>query len=680
MQSASEGGSQSEIMKTEKSADRRRLQRPKPNLVRSSGRRETATQDKTEAKTSSPTLANAGEKCSEEDSRRNRNEATEVENRDLDTASEEPEKTSIAKPIVRGYRQRFKPNVTRASGRKEEPEKDARNDKMSHLQPKGETEKNNDQDRSDVTSEDAGEKDDKVLETMSQSNETAGLKEDGKQSILNPAPLKRGRIQRPKPNLGRTVARQKELIDEKDPEEERAEGGEAEKGVICHQDENNDPSLKSDLTVHEDSQPSSVTLEDVSTDSKMNSINTRQCFQEESSEAESYGSEKGLSDVLKEVSDSNAGESHPQKEEEKTVVSSARLLRSRFQRPKPNLRTTTTRKEVLDVNNKGASQKDTNKEESLTQCDSECSIPPDADKAGKCEVLNPLESLGKEKSLCSQEVSEMPSSKSPKTFSRSEDGEMQFSLPEINQDDISTTNAAKNSTQEECQQAPLPPIQLARKKRYKPNLVRAVGKKELQISENERKKKPEAEQKDEFDNAVMGENEAVLCQADVLSKEEQEQQEVPQVPSISENLLSEQSSAEKFTSQEGKLSALKSGQLENIESSRTRPNLERTDSKKESPVVQKLAAPDEEEMDQGQNLLLAEESENPLSSKDDMEVLLLVGNTARNDNLDINLRSMTSQTLCSSKKSPNCHSNGEQEECLSTDAIGSIQEIGRAHV
>ncbi|XP_039422673.1 transcription factor TFIIIB component B'' homolog isoform X2 [Corvus cornix cornix] len=674
-QSASEGGSQSEIMKTEKSADRRRLQRPKPNLVRSSGRRETATQDKTEAKTSPPTLANAGEKCSEEDSRRNRNEATEVENRDLDTASEEPEKTSIAKPIVRGYRQRFKPNVTRASGRKEEPEKDAGNDKMSHLQPKGETEKNNDQgNRSDVTSEDAAEKDDKVLETMSQSNETAGLKEDGKQSMLNPTPLKRGRIQRPKPNLGRTVARQKELIDEKDPEEETAEGGEAEKGVIRHQDENNDPSLKSDLTVHEDTQPSSVTLEVVSTDSKMNSINTRQCFQEKSSEAESYGSEKELSDVLKEVSDSNAGESHPQKEEEKTVVSSARLLRSRFQRPKPNVRTTTTRKEVLDINNKGASQKDTNKEESLTQCDSECSIPPDADKAGKCEVLNPLESLGKEKSFCSQEVSERPSSKSPKTFSRSEDGEMQFSLPEINQDDISTTNAAKNSTQEECQQAPLPPIQLARKKRYKPNLVRAIGKKELQISENERKKKPEAEQKDEFDNAVMGENEAVLCQADVLSKEEQEQQEVPQVPSISENLLSEQSSAEKFTSQEGKLSALKSGQLGKIESSRTRPNLERTDSEKESPGVQKLAAPDEEEMDQGQNLPLAEESENPLSSKDDMEVLLLVGNTARNDNLDINLRSMTSETLCSSKKSPNCHSNGEQEECLSTDAIGSIQD------
>ncbi|XP_041342308.1 transcription factor TFIIIB component B'' homolog isoform X2 [Pyrgilauda ruficollis] len=670
-QSASECGSQSEIMKSEKSSDRRRLQRPKPNLVRSSGRRETATQDKMEAKTCSPALANAGEKCSEEESRRNKNEATEVENSNLDTASQEPEKTAIVKTIGRGFRQRFKPNVTRASGRKEEPEKDKGNDKISHLQSKGETEKNHDHgNRSDDTSEDTAEKDDKVLETMSQSNETAGLKEDTKRIVLNQTPLKRGRIQRPKPNLGRSVARRKELIDEKDPEDETTEGEEAVKGVTHHQDENNDPCLRSDLTVHEGTQPPSVTLEDVSADSEMNS-NTRQCFQENSSEAESNESEKGLSDVSKQVSDSSTGESHPQKEEEKTVVSSAWLLRTRFQRPKPNLRTA-SRKEVLAVNSEGASQKDTNKEESLTQCGSQCGIPPDTDKAGKCEVLNALESLGKEKSLSSQEVSETPSCKSPKTFPRSEDGEVEFCLSEISQDDISTTIAG---TQEECQYAPLPPIQLAWNKRYKPNLVTTVGK-ELQISENESKKMPEAEQKDEFDNTVMlkGENEVVLCQADVLSKEEQEQQEVPQVLSISETLLSEQSSTEKVTSQEGKLSALKPGQLIRIESPRARPNLERTYSKKGSPVVQKLDAPDEEEMNHGENLPVAEESENLFASKDDMRELLLVGNLANNDNLDINSRSMTSGTLCSFKKSPNYNSKREQEECLSADAIGGIQD------
>lgn len=47
--------------RTEKSADRRHLKRPKPNLVRSPGRKEMATQDKMETKTS-PILANAGEK------------------------------------------------------------------------------------------------------------------------------------------------------------------------------------------------------------------------------------------------------------------------------------------------------------------------------------------------------------------------------------------------------------------------------------------------------------------------------------------------------------------------------------------------------------------------------------------------------------------------------------------
>ncbi|XP_075582074.1 transcription factor TFIIIB component B'' homolog isoform X2 [Pelecanus crispus] len=684
-QSSSESDSQSEIMNTEKPADRGCLQRPKPNLVRSSGRRGAATQEKMEAETSSPNLVNADEKCSEEDSRRNRNEATEVENMDLDTKSEEPEKTGIAKAIVRGCRQRFKPNVTKASGRKE-PGKDAGNDKMSHPQPKGETEKvfnrNTDQsNRSDATSEEAAEKDDKVLEPVSQPNETAGLQEDSKQSVLKQTPLKRGRVQRPKPNLGRTIARQKDLTDEKDPEEEKTGGGEVEECVIHHRDENNDLCLKNDVMVYEDTQPCNVMLEgDVSTDSEVNLVHTRQCLHEKSSEAESCESEKGLSDVSKQVSDVNTGEYGPRKKEEKTVVSSARLLRSRFQRPKPNLRTT-SRKEVLDVNSKGVSQKDTNQEESLTQCDSECSVLPDTDKVGKDQVLQPLESLGKEKSFGSQEVSERPSCKSPQTLSRSEDGELKFCLPEINQDDASMTNAgidSKTTTEEVSKQAPLQPVQLARSRfqRYKPNLGRAVGKKELQISENEREKKLEAEQlllqKDESANTVMDENEAVLCQADVLSNEEQEQQEAPQVPCISENILCEQSSADKSTSQEGMVVALKPGQFIRNGSQRSRPNLERACSEKESPVTQKLAAPVEEEANKGENLPVAEESEEPLSSKDDMEVVLFVGNLAKNDNLDINPESIKSETLCSSKKSPSCHSKGEER--LSTDAIGSIQD------
>lgn len=51
-------------------------------------------------------------------------------------------------------------------------------------------------------------------------------------------------MQRPKPNLGRTVARQKDLADEKDPEEEKTEDGKVDKGVMHHRDENSDPCLK----------------------------------------------------------------------------------------------------------------------------------------------------------------------------------------------------------------------------------------------------------------------------------------------------------------------------------------------------------------------------------------------------------------------------------------------------
>ncbi|XP_035165086.1 transcription factor TFIIIB component B'' homolog isoform X4 [Oxyura jamaicensis] len=682
-QSASESDSLPEIIKTEKPAERGHLQRPKPNFTRSSGKKEAANQEKMEAETSSRKLVNTAKKCPEQDSRRNRDEVTELENMDLekDTKSEEPEKTVIGMTRVRGCRQRFKPNVIRASGRKE-PENSSGNDKMFHPESKEGTKKNIDQSsRSDTTSGEAAEKDDKILETESQSNEITGSQEGGKLSVLKPTPLKRGRMQRPKPNLGRTVARKDEQLHEKDAEEEKAENGEAEKGVIHHRDEDRGSCLSSDVMVHEDLQPCIVMLErDVSADSEVNSLCARQCSQEKSSKAGGCESEKGSSDDMKVVSDFNTGESGPEKQEEKNVVSSARLLRSRFQRPKPNLRTITNRKEVLDVN-KDVSQKCNNKEESLMQCDGECSSLPDPDKAGKHEVLQSLESLGKEKSFGPQDASEMPSCKSLQTLSRSEDGELKSYLHVEKEDETSATTVGKNTAQEESKQTLLQPVQFvrARFQRYKPKLGRAGGKKELQISEdNEGENKREADelelQKDESASTVsaMGEKEAVLHQANVLSNEERAQQEVPQVPCISENTLHEQSSAEQSTSQEGKLGALKPGQLISNRFQRARPNLGRTYSEKESPVAQNLVAPIEEEANKGKNLPVAEDSEETLSLKDDMERLLSVGNLAKDDSLDMDPKTLWSETRYSPEKSPNCHSKGEQH--LITHPIGNIQD------
>ncbi|XP_068780502.1 transcription factor TFIIIB component B'' homolog isoform X3 [Struthio camelus] len=685
-ENASDSDFQSEIMEAEKPAPKGRFQRPKPNLAKSSGRREAATQEKLEAETSSPKLVNEAEKCTVEESGSNRSEITEVENVDLETKSEEPEKKVIAKTVVRGCRQRFKPNITRASGKKEEPEKVAGKDKMSHVEPKRETEKNTDQSNGyDTTSGGSAGKHDKVLETVSQSNERTGLQEDSKQTVLKPAPLKRGRMPRPKPNIGRTTARPEVQTQKKDAEEEKTEYGEMEKDVTLPRNEKNVSCLKNDVMDYEDAQPCTVILEeDVCADSeRMGSIRASQCSPQKSS-AESCECEEESSDVLNEVSDFSIEESGPQKQEEKTIVSSARLLRSRFQRPRPNLGKITGRKDVLDVN-KGVSQADTNKEESLTQCDRECSTLPDADKTEKYEVLQSFESLGKENSLGFQEASGRPSHQSLEMLSRSEEGELKSCPPVHNQEETSATDAgfdSRNTTQEESKSASLQPVQLVRGRfqRHKPNFRSTVGRKELQTEKHEWDKKPEAEQlvlqKDESANAVsvVGENEIILHQADVLSDEEQAQQEEPRVPHISENVLRKQSSAEKSIFPEGKLAALKPAQLLRNRFQRARPNLGRACSKKESLVVQKLAAPVEEEAEKGESLPVVEESEEPLSSQDDMEALLPVGNSAKNDSPETNTRSMRSEILCSPEKSPDCPDEREQKEYLSTEAVGSIQD------
>lgn len=68
---------------------------------------------------------------------------------------------------------------------------------------------------------------------------------------------------------------------------------------------------------------------------------------------------------------------------------------------------------------------------------------------------------------------------------------------------------SKNTSEEESKQAPPQPVHLVRSgfQKYKPNLIRAVGRKELQLSANDREKKPEAEQfvlqKDESANIVI---------------------------------------------------------------------------------------------------------------------------------------------------------------------------------
>ncbi|XP_063996950.1 transcription factor TFIIIB component B'' homolog isoform X5 [Pogoniulus pusillus] len=537
-QSASESDSQSEIMKNRKRGRREKVQAPQSSSERSVRRRNAAPQEKMKAL--APVPVNADEKCLAEDSRRNKDEATAGETMDLESKSQESEEAVAAKAVGRGRRQRFKPHVTKASVRREEPGKGAEEDKVPHPWPKRRTRKYTDPSKSSgPISEGATGKDDKGLETISESNEAAGLQEGSKQSVLKPAPLKRGRGKRSTPNLPQTVARQK-------GKKGKTAGVQVVEALIHRWDDKSDPFPITDVMAHEDARPCSMMLEEgVPSDSKMDTKLTQQSPQEKSAESKDYESEKESSDVLEKVSELETGEPDPQKGEEKTSLKSAWFLRTLLQKPEPNLRTTATRKEELE-------------------------------KAGEDEVLQPTESL-KTKSLGSKVFSVGQGSESTKTFSRSEHGELKSCPPELNQDDTSTTNAGKNATEEERKETPLRPAQVvqSRFQRYKLNLEGTVGRRESQIPGKEREKELEPEQpvlqKNESTNTVITESEVAL--PDLLNKEKQLEQEMPHVPSVSGSKLCEQSSDKLSFGEESKERDTQPMHQEKKPNLESRPNL-----------------------------------------------------------------------------------------------------------
>ncbi|XP_008101180.2 transcription factor TFIIIB component B'' homolog [Anolis carolinensis] len=109
------------------------------------------------------------------------------------------------KTEVRGRRQKPKPNILKASVRKEAPAQS----NLDKPEMFGAVEKNNDQDDMPNTSiVIIAEKDPRHLDTESLACKKSTMQENSKQTALKPAPLARGRMQRPKPNLGCVVRRQ----------------------------------------------------------------------------------------------------------------------------------------------------------------------------------------------------------------------------------------------------------------------------------------------------------------------------------------------------------------------------------------------------------------------------------------------------------------------------------------
>ncbi|XP_039401250.1 transcription factor TFIIIB component B'' homolog isoform X6 [Mauremys reevesii] len=689
--------SKSETMETEKAAAgkpsvRERLQRPKPNLARASGKTEAEVQEKSEVKISSPEPTEGAEKmCIMEAGEGNtaeitRDETTGREIKALETESQETEKAVTEKAAMRGRRQRFKPNVVGASGKREAPVQGEGKDKTPQ-EPEGAIEKQStDQGNTpDSTRGETTEKDGKVSETESQSKEISCLQEGGKQSVLKPAPLMRARMQRPKPNVGRAAGRQEVSTAKKDVEDEKMEVGETVKSLLHCENKSGALLTTGDATGNEDILLWSEISEKEATagTEKVVSVHVKQHSQEKLLGSESCEQEKeSLSvDDLEDGSDFGTGDARSSQQEE-MAVQTTHLLRNQFQRPKSNLGKEAGGGEVPGVD-KDVSEDSTEKDNSLTQCDSKCSMLPDLDKAAKCEVLPSCQPLEKEDSADSQEVFATPISlQSPKKLSGSESGEQNVSLPSADNQEKTSTVAArlhsKHISQGESKPASLQPAQLVRSRfqRPKPNIGRAVGKRETRATEkDETEKKTEAEQsalqKDESAgipstvHKSKGENEAVSSEASgdkLLGCEKQTPERDSPVPDVYQNVLDEQSS-----SQEDKPCAIKPAQLMRSWFQRARPNLGRAYGKKEEPVEEKVTAPVEGETGKAEesplphrdsDVHLSPEAEVDLAQKDGSDSCGVTSPT----------RSIQSEKLCSLEKSFSCNNQRDQRmSCMSTD-------------
>ncbi|KAM9138338.1 transcription factor TFIIIB component B'' homolog isoform 2-T2 [Pangshura tecta] len=689
--------SKSETTETEKAAAgkpsvRGRLQRPKHNLTRASGKTEAEVQEKSEVKISSPEPTEGAEKvCIMEAGEGNtaeitRDETTGREIKALETEAQETEKVVTEKAAVRGRRQRFKPNVAGSSGKREAPVQGEGKDK-SPQEPEGATEKSTDQGNTpDSTRGETTEKDGKVSETEAHAKEISCLQEGGKQSVLKPAPLMRGRMQRPKPNVGRAAGRQEVSTTKKDVEDEKLKVGETVKNLLHCENKSGALLTTGDATGNEDILLwSEISEKEASAGAeKVVSVHVKQHSQEKPLGSESCEQEKESSSVddLEDGSDFGTGDARSSQQEEEVAVQTTHLLRNQFQRPKSNLGKETGGGEVSGVD-KEVSEDSTEKDNSLTQCDNKCSMLPDLDKAAKCEVLPSCQTLEKEDSADSQEVfATSISLQSPKKLSGSESGEQNASLPSADNQEKTSAVAArvhsKHISQGESKPASLQPPQLVRSRfqRPKPNIGRAVGKRETRATEkDETEKKTEAEQstlqKDGsagIPSAVhksKGENEAVSSEASgdkLLDCEKQTPERESPVPDVYQNVLDEQSSF-----QEDKPCAIKPAQLMRSWFQRARPNLGRAYGKKEEPVAEKVTAPVEGETGK------AEESPLPHRDSDvhlspEAEVDLAQKDGSDSCEVTSPKRSIQSERLCPLEKSFSCNNQRDQRmSCMSTD-------------
>ncbi|XP_053513242.1 transcription factor TFIIIB component B'' homolog isoform X2 [Artibeus jamaicensis] len=230
---------------------------------------------------------------------------TEERSVDLKNTSLETDQTGNVKPMARGRFQRPKPNLSRAVGKKSVPSQGKTDAESKSLHSETSFEKiQMEKDKMnlfDISGMENTERKNSAADTVPNSSEKVGLQEDDQPKAFRPARLMRGRLQRPKPNIGKASERREIL----------ASQGEIEAGV-----EKNECESCRDTPEQIDQSRKNFECEDITSQSEK-----RDTFQSVQPDEP-----KSLNECLS-----------TQDHNEANILKQVPVLKNRFQKPKPNI-------------------------------------------------------------------------------------------------------------------------------------------------------------------------------------------------------------------------------------------------------------------------------------------------------------------------------------------------------
>ncbi|XP_046521761.1 transcription factor TFIIIB component B'' homolog isoform X2 [Equus quagga] len=237
------------------------------------------------------------------------NSCTEGRHADLKNKSPETDQRENVKPVARGRLQRPKPNLSRAIGKKpaiSQGKTDAESESL-HLETsmeKNHLEKDK-RNTFDISETENTEREHPEAETVSNSSEKICLQEDDQPKAFRPTRLTRGRLRRPKPNVGKAAER-KEIL----PSQEKI-------GVNVENSENESSVDRGTPEQIEDQSCQNVECEDITSQSEEKGTSFQNVQPDEP---------KTLNECVSIQEDNKAN-----------TLKQVPMVKTRFQKPKPNV-------------------------------------------------------------------------------------------------------------------------------------------------------------------------------------------------------------------------------------------------------------------------------------------------------------------------------------------------------